>query len=404
MINIFFYHQAIGQLTGCPDPQATNFVSTQVINDGSCIYPTTSILPTQSTTLDAVLLETSGLIIHDNQWISHNDGMDQHLFFLDSTYSIQQSIQLLNTTHQDLEEMTNDDQYLYLGDFGNNASGNRQNLSIQRIELDSITDSTSVDFIYFSYSNQTNFSNAGPNNTNFDCEAFIIVDDSIYLFTKQWVDLKTRVYRLPKTPGTYVAECIDSFDVNGLITGVCIDDSTGSITLCGYSPTLQPFVFLLNDYHMHNFFSGNKRRIDIQLPFHQVEAIASTDGKTFWLTNEFFKYSIIEIPQQIHQLDLSMFNPLLYTSNNIVQADKTNKSVGRLRIYPSPASHQITLFAYNTQSIGDIHIFNRTGQHIQSIHSPNNTIEWNIQSLDDGLYFIYQESTCTTTPFVKKSN
>jgi len=53
-------------------------------------------------------------------------------------------------------------------------------LNILRIDKNSILAKTPVvDTILFSYSLQTDFSPAGPNNTNFDCEAFVVSNDSI---------------------------------------------------------------------------------------------------------------------------------------------------------------------------------------------------------------------------------
>jgi len=81
-----------------------------------------------------------------------------------------------------------DKDYLYVGDFGNNLNGNRTDLKILRIRKNSVlVNPLKIDTINFSYSNQTNFTPTGTNNTDFDCEAFIVASDSIYLFTKQWI-------------------------------------------------------------------------------------------------------------------------------------------------------------------------------------------------------------------------
>ena len=51
-----------GQTYGCTDPLATNYNPTAVINDGNCIYNSTSISPFISFNLANELLETSGII------------------------------------------------------------------------------------------------------------------------------------------------------------------------------------------------------------------------------------------------------------------------------------------------------------------------------------------------------
>jgi len=165
-----------------------------------------------------------------------------------------------------------------------------------------------IDTISFSYSNQTDFNIQKENSTNFDCEAFIVSKDSLYLFAKQWSQKKTTVYVLPKVPGKYVARSKETIDVDGLITGATLLASGKGIVLCGYSRTLQPFLYLLYGYKNNEFSAGNKRKIKLSLPFHQIESIESIDGKLLYLTNEsLIKKPIIKIPPQMHTVDLSPF-------------------------------------------------------------------------------------------------
>jgi hypothetical protein len=68
---------------------------------------------------------------------------------------------------------------------------------------------------------------------------------------------------------------------------------------------LSPFVYLFYDYDRLSFFSGNKRKIKIALPFHQIEGI-TTQTVAHYLTNEnFTRKPLWAVPQQLHQLDLS---------------------------------------------------------------------------------------------------
>jgi hypothetical protein len=61
----------------------------------------------------------------------------------------------------------------------------------------------------------------------------------------------------------------DTFNVKGLITGYYCHIKL--LVLSGYSKSLSPFVYLFYDYDRLSFFSGNKRKIKIALPFHQIE-------------------------------------------------------------------------------------------------------------------------------------
>jgi hypothetical protein len=58
------------------------------------------------------------------------------------------------------------------------------------------------------------------NTTNFDCEAFVVVDDSIYYLQNNGSKKNISIYH-PKTPGNYSAQQ-DSFNVKGLITSATI--------------------------------------------------------------------------------------------------------------------------------------------------------------------------------------
>jgi hypothetical protein len=97
-------------------------------------------------------------------------------------------------------------------------------------------------------------------------------------------------------------------NVNGLITGGVILEDKKIIVLCGYSKKLQPFLYLLYDYKGTDFFSGNKRKIQLKLPFHQIEGIATRDGLHYYLTNENFQRKpFISVSQQLHFVDLKTY-------------------------------------------------------------------------------------------------
>jgi len=300
---------AYAQISGCTDSFGKNYDPKATNNDGSCQYAITKIKPESSIIIIDSLIETSGLIAFNNLLWTHNDDHDTTLYGLNYNGKIQTKIKLEKVKNNDWEEISHDSTYIYIGDFGNNYKGNRTDLHILRIQKKSfLSNKPAIDTIAFSYSNQTDFSIQKENTTNFDCEAFVISPDSIYLFTKQWSQHKTSVYMLPKTPGTHIARLKETINVKGLITGATLLASKNEIVLCGYSKMLRPFLFLLNDYKKHNFSTGNKRKIMLSLPFHQIEGIATDDGKLFYLTNEsIIRKPIINTPQQMHSVNLSLF-------------------------------------------------------------------------------------------------
>lgn len=306
---LLFTMSAYSQISGCTDLLAKNYNPNATINDGSCLYANTKIKPETTQKLSDTIIETSGLIAFDNLLWTHNDDTDTNIYGMDFNGKIQKKIKLEKVINTDWEEISQDSSYIYIGDFGNNSQGNRTDLHILRIEKKSfLLNQPVIDTISFSYSNQTDFSPQKPNSTDFDCEAFVVSRNSIYLFTKQWKSAKTSIYSLPKQTGNHLAQFKETLDTEGLVTGAVYLEDKKQIALCGYSKMGQPFIYVLWDFQNHDFLSGNKRRFNLSLRFHQIEGITTTDGKLFYLTNEsFIKKPIANNPQQIHTFDLSSY-------------------------------------------------------------------------------------------------
>ncbi len=258
-----------------------------------------------SLVLDKKLKETSGLIHWNGKLWTHNDDTDTNLYALDKLNgSILETYSLPNVLNQDWEEIAQDDDFVYIGDFGNNASGNRQDLNILKIDKLSLTNKVpKIEYIKFKYENQNEFDHKKPNNTNFDCEAFVVTQDSIYLFTKEWKTNYTTIYTLPKVPGDYIAKQQERFNIKGLVTGACLFKNR--LLLCGYTKKGRPFVDLFYNFIGNDFFSGSHKKIKIKPRFLQIEAITTNDGGIYYLTNEELKFGPIHKLQQLHRLDLS---------------------------------------------------------------------------------------------------
>ena len=309
LLFLFFISQIQSQISGCTDPLSKNYNPQATINDGSCQYKNKKLKPLFSKKLSKDIIETSGLIVLDTLLWTHNDDTDTNIYGIDTLGEIKKKIKLEKVINTDWEAISQDSSYLYVGDFGNNYSGNRTDLHILRIEKKSfLLNAPVIDTISFSYNDQTDFSPTNPNTTNFDCEAFIVSKDSIYLFSKQWSDKKSAIYVLPKQPGKHIAQYKQTLDVKGLVTDASYLEDKKLVALCGYSKTGKTFIYLLYDFKNHDFLSGNKRKIKLKLRFHQIEGIATQDGKLFYLTNEsFIKKPIVNNPQQIHHFDLSSY-------------------------------------------------------------------------------------------------
>lgn len=292
--------------SGCTDVLAKNYNSKAIENDGSCTYKKLKIKAFTSVVLSDSLNETSGLIEWENHLYTHNDDTDLNLYQLDKNGTILKKIHLSGIKNNDCEDLTHDEHFIYLGDFGNNAKGNRTDLTIYKIAKDSLFIQPKIEKITFSYPNQTDFSNQNKNSTDFDCEAMIATESELLLFTKQWNTKQTTIYSIPKSFGNHTAEMLATLNVNGLITGATYHPEKKLIALCGYSKKLKPFIYLISNLKNLAFAKANQRKIQLKLPFHQVEAISTTNGVDFYLTNERFSQKIIgTIEQQLHRFSFN---------------------------------------------------------------------------------------------------
>lgn len=280
------------QINGCTDQEAKNFDPSANWNDGSCKYKTTIYNPPFKYLLPDAVSETSGLIYHNNAlWTINDSGNAPILYKLSSeTGEVVQRIQIANATNKDWEDLAQDEAYIYIGDFGNNM-GKRSKLKILILEKNKIPSlrdtSLTVQTIEFSFPDFPENPIKKKNN-NFDCEAMICIDDSLYIFTKNRGDQQTKLYRLPKEAGIYQAQYIETFNSKGLITGADYNPQNKEVILVGYTDkTWQPFVWLLFDYKENKLFSGNKRRIDmLNIPATQTEGIAYIIGRNCVITSE----------------------------------------------------------------------------------------------------------------------
>ncbi|HLP10898.1 MAG TPA: hypothetical protein VK177_03140 [Flavobacteriales bacterium] len=188
-----------------------------------------TIAPTTVCVFPPSIHESSGLLFIDSTHVlTHNDSGDSARVFLYnySTCTIEKEIKIIDHLAVDIESITMDDSgYVYLADVGNN-SGNRTDLTILKVKLSNILayDSVNVQKIHYSYADQFSFT---ASNHNFDCEAMVHVNDSLYLFSKNHGIPGTycKRYVMPDLPGTYSISPIDSISLPGWVTDAAIDTS-----------------------------------------------------------------------------------------------------------------------------------------------------------------------------------
>ena len=240
------------------------------------------------TSLERALGETSGIINFDGRIITHNDsGGKSALYEIDiTTGKIKKTVIIKNAQNRDWEDIAQDDQYIYICDIGNN-SNIRKDQTIYKISKSDYLNNKEViaEKIEISFMEQINFTKSNKN-TNFDAEAVVNVGDDLFLFTKNWGDLKTSVYKVPKEKGKYKLKKISSFDIEGLITGADYSKSKNTIVLTGYNNFL-PFIVRISNFNNNDPLSGKieKKGINVNGSL-QIEGIAANPDGSFYLSAE----------------------------------------------------------------------------------------------------------------------
>ncbi len=238
---------------------------------------------TKDISLSKTIDETSGLEIVDDQFITHNDsGGDPKLYYLDKKGKIVFERTLEGVKNNDWEDITKDDEFLYVANMGNNFD-TRKNLSIVKTPID--PSSSKVELIEFNYPEQVKF-NTAYSQSQYDAEALISIDDYLIILTKNKLKKITEIYTLPKIAGKYEAKKIGSLNTQSIITGGDYDPNTKLLALTG--------TLIFNEYYIlkiENFDLESKKdyKIDMyEIPIGktQVEAIKIIDPTTFWITSE----------------------------------------------------------------------------------------------------------------------
>ena len=320
------------QVAGCKDPTASNYNASATVNDGSCTYSTTAYTPpVRVDPISNALAEGSGLQMAGNFLWSFNDGGGAAAIYrIDTlTNAILQTVNLEGATNVDWEDIAFDGTSFYIGDFGNNTSGDRTDLKIYKFPLSAVPDYTAnatvtipsgkIDVLRFTYSDQVPVAASAPNNTRFDCEAMLVDEGKIHLFTKNWVEVSTTHYAINGTSaGTYVAAPVETLSTGYLVTAADKAPGTSAVVLIGYqaSGTGNHFMHLLSDFSGGLYFNGNKRLINLPTAAEmgQVEGITFRNSSYGYISNEYFTRTVLgftlTVAQKLRSFDLNSFLPV----------------------------------------------------------------------------------------------
>lgn len=311
-------------------------------------------------TLPSILTESSGIeVINRNSIWSHNDSRGvAELYNFDSTGTLLRTLKIINVANIDWEDMAADAAgNLYIGDIGNNANI-RQDLKIYILPDPStiVVDSIEPQVISYSYPDQ--FAFPPPDSLkNFDAEALIFYNDSLYIFSKDWSDPYsgyTKLYQLPSVPGTYVAQLIDSFytgpgpTIPYSVTSADISSDNSRLMLLGYNK-----CWLFTDFTGNDFFSGTNQLFDLP-SLSQKEAIGFITNDELYVTDEL----AFGIGQKLYYLHILPINSSINTpeNNNI-----------EFTFFPNPFSDNSAIsIRVKEQGEYNLLIYNELGDYIYS--------------------------------------
>lgn len=224
------------------------------------------------------LAENSGIIFYKNLlWTFNDSGGKNKIYAFNLAGKIEKKIEIKDAKNDDWEDIAQDNKYIYIGDFGNN-SGTRRNQRIFKIKKKDIGKKSKQKIeakeIKFSFENQTNYNFQGKN-TPFDCEAMIALDGNLYIFTKDWANRTTTVYKTPTKKGGYKIRPIEKFNATGLITGADLSPNQTKLALLGYK-NYKPILWLFSGFSRGKFFNGKKTYLEMDSIFD-----AQTEGVCF---------------------------------------------------------------------------------------------------------------------------
>jgi len=236
--------------------------------------------------LDDQLNEVSGLEqLNESTLVAINDsGSKAELYLIDLHGKHLKTVALKNATNVDWEDLARDDNYLYIGDIGNNQN-KRKDLCVYKVKISDVLSKKEVvaQKISFYYSDQKEFP-PQKRQLNFDAEGMIVYKESVYIFTKNrtdpWTGIST-VYTLPNQRGSYKARKHSELYVGeqgwwqDAITGA--DIFNDQLYLLTYNR-----VFRLNiaDLDRSPSFTQEFKRMT------QKEAIVVLDKNTFLIADE----------------------------------------------------------------------------------------------------------------------
>lgn len=251
------------------------------------------------------------------QLLMLNDGgHPAHLYVCNTQGDIQQTIVLEGIQNEDWEAMGQDATHFYVADVGNNQSGNRKNLAIYMVPKKLIVagkkkiviPASAIGKIGFSYADQTDYSAVTGNNTRFDCEAIVVHQQQVHLFSKNWAGSTSYHYTMPAKAGHYKATLVDSLHTGAFKITDAAYHAKGWLLLTAYSRQGAVQLFAIAQRGTAIRLAGNVQLFTLppSIQTGQLESVCFETSNSGWLATEAFGKKGFQLPALLYRFQLPL--------------------------------------------------------------------------------------------------
>lgn len=236
--------------------------------------------------MDDKVGETSGLLHFDNSvWTINDSGNPNVLYRINPiTGAVVAEIRINNSVNVDWEELTQDDNFIYIADVGDNLT-KREEKQIYRVKKADVVlakngESVNSEVIVFSYPD------VNGTKISYDAEALISYNGALHLFTKDLFE--TNHFTVSKEPGRTTAKFIEKFKTNGQVTGAALNPENNTLVMVGYLGFGQRLFWEFKGFNTSSFFQGvaNFYSLGGVDETGQLEAVCFSAKSEVFLSNE----------------------------------------------------------------------------------------------------------------------
>lgn len=246
----------------------------------------TPITPRSVVTLDEKVPETSGLIYFDNSfWTINDSGNENILYRIDSTTGlVVTEITITNAENVDWEELTQDQNYIYIADIGDNslARDEKQIYRLKKSDVSKIVKTGDLESEVIRFT----FPDGEGKKMYYDAEALTSFNGSLHLFTKDL--FVTNHFTISPDPGGTTAKFIETYKSNGQVTGAAINSANNTLIMVGYLGFGQRLLWEFKEFNAGILSKSAIRHFSLGAVNEtgQLEAVCFNGNGQVFLTNE----------------------------------------------------------------------------------------------------------------------